>query len=714
MTLKQQDYADKIDSSAKSLLGIINDILDFSKIEAGKLEMEEVDFHLDDVISNISSMISVKAAEKNIELLSNINSEVPNDLTGDPLRLGQVLANLANNAIKFTDKGHILIKAELIEKDILSCRIKFSVSDTGIGMTEGQMRKLFSAFSQADSSITRKFGGTGLGLTISKRLVEMMNGKIFVESKFGVGSTFIFTSEFKRQPVEKERRVIDKATLSSLKVLVVDDNEMARDILKKQLGSFGISALAVDCGRAAILEIKKESGKKPYNLVFMDWRMPDLDGLETAKIIISDKNISQPPLIVMVTAFGREEVVKKAEEIGINSFLMKPVNQSLLFDTITNLFGMNNAESLTLGFNKNSMMSHIEEINGIKILLVEDNALNQEVAIEILRSAGAAINIANNGREAVEKVSNFHYDVVLMDLQMPVMGGYEATRIIRSDGKHRLLPIIAMTAHAMHGVKEDCLRAGMNDYISKPIDPEKLLSIIKKWVKPLAANKKQQIKGADENTGDIVQDTALPESNPGLDIESGLKRLNGNRKLYRKLLEDFSISYSSLPEDTGNAIKQGDTTAALRLIHTLKGVAGNISAYNIQDTAVKLEKAILQKDKEKCDDLLNMLAVELKDFDNSLKDLAPIKKTKNPIQKNEKHINISEFEPLILKLVQLVWEDNVDAENCLGELRECIDGSRFEKEIQSLSESISNFDFEAAKGPIQRIANEMNIEVRGK
>lgn len=712
MTPKQMDYVDKIESSAKSLLGIINDILDFSKIEAGKLEMEAVDFRLDEVINNIVGMISIRAAEKNIELLNIIKKDVPCALKGDPLRLGQVLVNLVNNAVKFTDQGYILIKTELIQEDAARCQVKFSVSDSGIGMTKEQMSKLFNAFSQADSSVTRRFGGSGLGLTISKQLVEMMHGELVVESKFGVGSIFTFFVEFEKQPERKEKFGIDIEKLRSLKVLIVDDNEMARVILKEQLYAFGIHASTADSGRAALLEIKKKSIKEPYDLVFMDWRMPELDGIETAKMINDDKQMRQIPVTIMVTAFGREEVVKKAEEIGINTFLMKPINQSLLFDTIINVLGINTKESLARAFNKENEENLMAGISGVRVLLVEDNALNQEVATEILINAGVIVEIANNGKEAVEAVTSSNYDLVLMDLQMPVMGGYEATNIIRANESYKNLPIIAMTAHAMQGAKEECLSAGMNDYVSKPIDPDNLYAVIKRQIKPRVMNYDQQVQRinniSEENKGEIV----LPQSIPGIDIESGLKRLNENRKLYKKLLLDFSRRYSSASADIKKAIDENNTDVAMRLSHTLKGVAGNISAYGIQKIAVELETAISQNAMQECYVLLGDLHKAIENFNDLVKGLSETKAAE-PANR-EKTLERLEIEPIVRELAHLIYEDNVDAENSLEELKKCVGNTRFIEEIQALTQSIGDFDFEAAKGPLQKIANEMNIILRGE
>ncbi len=712
MTAIQLDYINKIDLSAKSLLGVIDDILDFSKIEAGKLELEAVDFSLDEVISNIVDVISVKAAEKNIEVLNNITKEVPGNLVGDPLRLGQILINLVNNAVKFTEKGHILIKAELVAKDTERCRIKFSVNDSGIGMHEEQMNKLFSAFSQADSSVTRRFGGTGLGLTISKSLVEMMNGEIFVESRFGVGSTFSFIVEFMLQPEEKPGKVIDMEKFRNLKVLIVDDNEMARVILKEQLGELGINASAVDSGYAAINELKRESIKKPYDLVFIDWRMPDMDGIETAEKILGDKTMGHTPMTIMVTAFGREEVFKKAEKIGIDAFLMKPVNQSLLLDTIMNVFGMNTAESLHRSFNAQDAANLVGELNGARVLLVEDNVLNQEVATEILRSAQIIVDIANNGKEAVKAVTKQDYDAVLMDIQMPIMGGYEATSHIRNDKKFADLPIIAMTAHAIKGAKEECLAAGMNDYVSKPIDPDHLFAVIKQWIKPIIDRDKKVFIINNEITDHNQMEIQLPPNMRGIDIEAGLKRLNGNRKLYRKLLIDFSRIYSSYAEDIRKALEQSNTEVSLGLAHTIKGVAGNISAYDIQDIAGKLETAIMQKEAAEWAGLLNELDKALKQFDTLIMELTATNAAEDLNRKQP--LNLAEVEPILHDLARFIWEDNVDAEISLEELQKSIGDTRFSEELTALAESISNYDFEAAKAPLQRIAKEINVVLGGE
>lgn len=734
MTPKQADYISKIDSSANSLLSIINDILDFSKIEAGKLEMESVDFKLDEVMNNIVGMLSVKAADKDIELLSTISKNVPYNLVGDPMRLGQILINLANNAVKFTDKGHILVRAELIERINGHCRLKFTVSDTGIGMTQEQMGKLFAAFSQADASVTRKYGGTGLGLTICQRLVGMMKGEISVESEFGVGSKFIFTAEFNISNEHKEDRIFDIEKFKNLKVLIVDDNEMAREILKEQISDFGMNAATVESGEKAIEELENESDNKPYDLVLMDWRMPGMDGLETARKIIKDKKIKQTPMTIMVSAFGREEIFQKAEKVGVDAFLIKPINQSLLLDTIMQTFGMNKKESITRINNQNDQVDPHNEINGVRALLVEDNALNQEVATEILKSLGVIVDIANNGQEAVntlESATDSYYDVVLMDIQMPIMDGYKATGLLRSQERFKDLPIIAMTAHALQGVMAECLSAGMSDYVSKPIDVDYLFAAIKKWAKPNKDSNANSAKVEMEKETKIN----LPESIEGIDIDSGLKRIGGNRKLYNKLLSDFLRDYSNSSNEIKEKLDQNDTETALRLAHTIKGIAGNLSLTDIQSVAADLETAISQRTINRYPPLLLKLGSALKLFEKLIKDFLKtedknIKESESAQGTNEtkdsttpgeipvdvskpKSIDIAEAEPLLQKLAQLVWDNDVDAKNSFYKLQKVFGEPNFADEMKIISDRISNYDFDSVKEPLQKIAHELNVSIEG-
>ena len=428
---KQRDYLKKIQSSANSLLGIINDILDFSKIEAGKLDIEAVDFNLDDVLDNLANLITVKAQEKeNLEVLFAAAHDVPRYLVGDPLRLGQVLINLANNAVKFTQSGEIVVSIEKEERKEDQVRLKFVVSDTGIGLTAEQAGKLFQSFSQADTSTTRKYGGTGLGLAISKKLVNMMEGEIWVESEYGQGTSFIFTANFGLGKEKAKKRFVISTELRGLKTLVVDDNITSREILKDILESFSFDVALAASGEEGITEVENAAGEKPFELVVMDWKMPGIDGIEASVRIKNHPTLSKVPAIILVTAYGREEIMQKAEDSGLDGFLIKPVNASLLFDAIMQAFGEEIPETSRLT-RRQKEGDALQEIRGARILLVEDNEINQQVAGEILEGAGLIVTIANNGQEAVDAVKESDYDAVLMDVQMPVMDGYTATRKIR-------------------------------------------------------------------------------------------------------------------------------------------------------------------------------------------------------------------------------------------------------------------------------------------
>ena len=439
LTPKQQDYLSKIQSSANSLLGIINDILDFSKIEAGKLDMEAVEFDLLETLDNVANVITVKAQEKeDLEVLFNLDSQVPNFLVGDSLRLNQILVNLGNNAIKFTEKGEIVVTTKISKRSDDKVTLQFSVRDTGIGMTAEQQAKLFQAFSQADTSTTRKYGGTGLGLTISKRLVNMMGGEIWIESESGKGTTFHFTADFGLGKETVKRRFEPAPDLRGLKVLVVDDNATSREILQDILESFSFEVLLAASGKDALEEIERADNDKPFELVVMDWKMPGMDGIQTSRHIKNHQNLSKIPAIVLVTAYGREEVMRQADDIGLDGFLLKPVNSSVMFDAIMQALGKEVQDVSGQGRKKEQNTEDLSAISGARVLLVEDNEINQQVAQEILQGAGLIVTVANNGREGLDAAMKNPYDVILMDIQMPVMDGYTATRKIReweSDSK---------------------------------------------------------------------------------------------------------------------------------------------------------------------------------------------------------------------------------------------------------------------------------------
>ncbi|MDO8607677.1 MAG: PAS domain S-box protein [Phaeospirillum sp.] len=474
---RQKDYVRKIQQSGQHLLGIINDILDFSKIEAGKLDIDSSEIRLDKVLDNVANLISEKAAAKGLELLFDVGPDVPLDLIGDSLRLGQVLVNYGNNAVKFTETGEIIVAVCLVEDFGSEVMLRFEVKDTGIGLTGEQMSRLFQSFQQADTSTTRKFGGTGLGLAISRKLAELMGGEVGVDSVPGQGSTFWFTARLGRG--KPRRPLLPEPDLRGRHMLVVDDNETARAVLVDMLSSMSFKVEAVESGRAAIAAIREAVLEDPYDVVFLDWQMPGMDGLEVAARI-REIRLPYPPYLIMVTAYGREELMKGAALVDIGEILIKPVNPSILFDSIMRVFG-SDAEPSDGDAPKGPVMD-VAGLRGVQVLLVEDNDLNQQVASELLNDAGLIVDIADNGQIAIEKILAMPYDIVLMDMQMPVMDGVAATMEIRRLG-FADLPIVAMTANAMQVDRDRCAAAGMNDYLAKPIDCDALFATLLKWVK---------------------------------------------------------------------------------------------------------------------------------------------------------------------------------------------------------------------------------------
>ncbi len=659
LTAKQYDYVKKVDISAKSLLGIINDILDFSKIEAGKMDMESVDFQLEDTLDNISTLVGIKTQEKGLELLFKTEPSVPPTLVGDPLRLGQILINLSNNAVKFTDSGEIVVSTELVKKEEAQATLKFSVRDTGIGMTEAQAAKLFQPFAQADSSTTRKYGGTGLGLTISKRLAEMMGGEIWVESHPGQGSTFSFTANFGLGKEKAEKRFKLSPDLRGMKVLVVDDNATARGILREMLESFSFEVTLAASGREALTQLETASESRPFELVLMDWQMPGMDGIEASRRIKKHKGLSKIPAIVMVTGYGREEIMQQVEAVGLEGFLLKPVSTSMLFDATMQAFGAAVPDIARVAQREEQANEAFQNIQGARLLLVEDNEINQQVAKEILEGAGLVVTIANNGLEAVNAVKAGNYDAVLMDVQMPVMDGYTATRQIRkwesvsakadtdmmetrnissenpeskrgrnisnlspqssvlpSSSIQYQVPIIAMTAHAMAGDEQKSMDAGMNGHVTKPIDPDQLFAALQKWIKPSEIRVQVQQPGISAKGPEKVQampdEEQLPESLPGFDLAAGLARLMGNKRLYRKLLLDFGANYGGVAGDIREALAARNFTQAHSLVHNLKGLAGNLAATDLQAAAVAMEKLVKGQAAETASDKeLNQKSTEL-------------------------------------------------------------------------------------------------------
>ncbi|MCP4271985.1 MAG: response regulator [Gammaproteobacteria bacterium] len=711
LTPKQNDYIGKVESSALALLGIINDILDFSKIEAGKMSLESVDLNLEEVLESLSHLVTLKAEEKGLELLFSVENDVPISLIGDPLRLGQVLTNLASNAIKFTEAGEVVVSVKVVSREEENVILWFSVKDTGVGLSEEQIGKLFQSFSQADGSTTRKYGGTGLGLAICKRLVEMMGGEIRIESEPGKGSAFIFTARFGIQAKAKNRILEPSKSLKGMRVLVVDDNAASREILKGVLESFTFQVTTVTSGEEAISELltnnSSDKGARPYELVLMDWKMPGMNGIETTNKIKSNPDIFKAPNIIMLTAHGREDVKKEADNAGINNFLVKPINHSLLYDAVMESFG-NKAEPKTRSIkHRVKKNNEMEKIRGSKVLLTEDNEINQQVARELLEKAGLIVTIANNGKEAVKAVESTEFELVFMDVQMPEMNGLEATGCIRKNPRFRNLPIVAMTAQAMTGDREKCIEAGMDDYITKPIDINELYSALVKWIKP----NDRKITDADTPqkslqiiNEELAEDDQLPTL-PGIDVETGLIRVGGNRKLYKNLLIKFRDDYSNSFQKIKRAIEDNNLKDAEMYAHTVRGVAGNIGINKLQKIADDLEAGIRKRETDKFDSMLKKYSRELSKVLTTLKALEPEEnrdKNKNvsdtrALSPNELIKLLEELVPLIKtrkpkkcapaieQISKLTWPDHLSKE--VKELTKLIGRYKF-KEAETIAETI--------------------------
>jgi two-component system, sensor histidine kinase and response regulator len=609
LTRKQRDYLAKVQTSSRALLGILNDVLDYSKIEAGHLELEQVDFNLEELLSQVSDLYAARVEEKNLEVFLEIAPEAPRWLRGDPLRLSQILNNLVGNAVKFTQSGEIHIRVELFDLDGSDGRppdpraigLKCSVRDTGIGISPEQQAALFRPFAQADGSITRKFGGTGLGLTICRHLVEFMGGSIDMQSSLGAGSTFSFKVVL--QKTETDPQHMDLLRLKGMRVLVVDDQETSREVLKGYLESWNFEVLTADSGESALaqMEASRIQGH-PVDMILMDWKMPGMDGVEAAKAIeqqSANGANDKPPTVIMVTGFSREVFAAEASKAHFDAVLHKPVVPSTLFDVIAKI-QQPDFQTIHSSLNQVTRIPDLyalaEAVWGSHILLVEDNAINQEIAQEFLLRTGFRVRIANHGQEALDLLQAQSFDAVLMDLHMPVMDGFEATRLIRKKHSAKELPILALTAAAMVQDRQASLDVGMNDHIPKPIDPELLIEKLMQWIPHRA--RKSPLGSSNTEAADsaaAVSPTTLPALD-GFNLDGALRRLGGNATLLTKLLRQFATDFAQAPNAAKQLLLAGDGAAAKKEIHRVKGVAANLGAEQLAQALAHVE-ANLSDDK---------------------------------------------------------------------------------------------------------------------
>ncbi|MGK5012325.1 response regulator [Janthinobacterium sp. MDB2-8] len=703
LTSTQRNYLEKVESASKNLLAIIDDILDFSKIEAGKMAFEKVDFFLEDVLAQIADLSVMRAQDKGLELLFDIAPDVPNALQGDPLRLGQVLINLTNNAIKFTDKGEIVVGIRLQQLEEHAAVLRVDVRDTGIGLTPPQRSKLFQAFTQADTSTTRHHGGTGLGLTISKRLVEMMEGEIDLVSEAGVGSTFFFTARFGLAAVPRDSLPVPPQ-FQGLRVLVVDDNPSAREIFVSMLTALGFEARAVFGGVLAIGAVAQARAEgRPYGLVLMDWKMPGMNGLDTLAGIRADAaGIDATPACIMVTAFHREALLEAARQrdLPLDGVLNKPVSASTLLDQISFVFGGVTGQSRKTQ-RQSSYRDDERALRGAWLLLVEDNEVNQEVAQHILNDAGIRVDIASNGAIALAKIEENAYDGVLMDCQMPVMDGYQATRKLRQDPRYSNLPVIAMTANAMVGDKEKCLDAGMNDFIAKPIDVAQLFGTLARWIAPATPQ---------EMTAVVAQPEAELPVIAGLKMAEAMRRVGGNATLMRKLLDRFVETQFDAMQRIVAAIENNQLETAIREAHTLKGLAGNIGAGGLADSAARVEHLLILGSH---DGLPQALAACTLALDELVPKIVLAMQSRSNVAEPGNAmvapVDRAHLEAGLRELSQLLQQDDAQAVKHLDGIGPVLVAAGQAEHARQLKRMLGQYDFEGALAQLGEVADALEL-----
>ncbi len=707
---KVKNYLTVMQDSGQSLLGIINDVLDFSKIEAGKLDLEEIAFDIHKPLEDLADMFSNKIAEKaGLELFITTEDDLPSQVIGDPLRLRQILINLVGNAVKFTNQGNIIVSVSCLEKSDDMATLQFSVEDTGTGIKKEKVDHLFESFSQEDTSTTRMYGGTGLGLSISKKLITMMDGGIQVKSEVGKGTIFTFTGKFSLSQDAKVKQLVMPPALTGLRVLVIDDNKVLRATLKKMLKSFQCVVETYASGEETLARINGlPKGEPSFDLIITDLTMPGINGITLAqKIAIRDEYKETP--IILISALGNEKELRMAKTAAVTLFMSKPIKRSRLFHTILELFAQDHLETHD-SFLQEDEYSSIDYFEGCKILLAEDNSINQLVAKEILHNRGIKVDLAATGKEAVAAVHESTYDAVLMDIQMPEMDGFEATQEIRKDENFNTLPIIAMTAHALSGYREKCIQAGMDDYVTKPIDENELFSTLKKCIRPSDTT----AVAARETKPDLeigaAADDLLPETMPGLNVKEALNRLSGNKAFFLKLLKEFSKSHSDAILELSLALDEQDLKKVSLIAHTLKGVAGNLAATGLQKAACNLEAASNNNETQRLSGLIDEVQAALSEVLDSIEGLGPQGATPQADKPTRTFVTKEEIEKSMNILARLISENSFEAGDHFVTMQEQIPASlETETQMTNLAEQLESFDFKAAQLSLTAIRDQLDI-----
>ena len=696
---QQGNFVEKIHRSGRHLLGVINDILDFSKIEAGKLALNPQPFALNTLLEDLIDLTAAKAHQKGLEFIIDIAPDVPHELIGDELRLGQILINYMSNAVKFTEQGDIRLEIRIAEQRENGILLYFAIHDTGIGLTEEQQARLFQSFQQADASTTRKYGGTGLGLAISRTLAEMMQGSVGVESHYGEGSTFWFTALLQPVVEHAASTLIPSHDLRGTRVLVVDNNPKTAVALTNMLMAMSFEVTQSSSCTQALTLIDERLSVSPIALIFAKENLPDMSGLQMATELAAREMTAKPPVVLLHHGECAADHPVMTSPL-IAAHLIKPITPSHLFDTAMQLLaGHASAKpNQSRGHNDFHDEESMAAFAGARLLLVEDNDLNQEVARELLLTAGFSVDIADNGQLALEQLAKADYELVLMDIQMPVMDGLTATQLLRRDPRWATLPVIAMTANAMEQDRQQCLAAGMNDFVSKPIEPEQLWRALQRWLTP--RNPVNQ-SGREQSAIPRTQPTdPMVPTLPGVDSEQGLSRVMGNHNVYRKLLLKFVEGQHDSLERIRQALDANDRTLAERLAHTLKGVSGNIGASTLQEQAALLEKAIREQGSaDEIADRLAQIDTPLQTLCHQLSmALMPPHAEASP-EPAPRGID-DDIRPILEQLAQLLREDDAEALEVLDEHLSSLQQSRSHF-FAPLEEAIRNYEFEQALSHVE-------------
>jgi CheY-like chemotaxis protein/HPt (histidine-containing phosphotransfer) domain-containing protein len=705
---KQKEYVRIIRSSSASLLDLLNDILDLSKIDSGKLDMKNVQFNLQDVIDNLADLFLERNLAKGLELIVDIRSDVPEILTGDPLRLRQVIANLVANAFKFTEKGEICISVEVKGVDKQGIELLFCIKDTGIGIDnalfENDVNDLFGAFNQLENPFSARYGGAGLGLAICRKIVTMMRGRIWVESTPGVGSSFFFTACFDHHIQKSRSKPIVPSRIENHKVLIIEDNPSTLMVIKRYLESFGFRVDMATSAEDGLVQYELALSIEPYRLILMDIHLPGMDGIAAARKI-KEKNPAEAPPIIMMSSTGTEKDISLARKAGSDSFLLKPIKPSLLFDTIMELYGY---EPQKMKISRT--LSESEAFPDIRLLLVEDNSINQMVVTEMLQLPGITIDLANNGQEAIECIQKETYSAILMDVQMPGMDGLETTRIIRNKLMLTDIPIIAMTAHAMYGDREKCLAAGMNDYIPKPVDRERLIAVLKLHLNTTPPDHDDVPPPLPGTMNPMETGTSTL---PGIDLDEGLKRFGDSWIRYMKILTSFNTNFTDFSASVAKAIAASRPEDALIQAHSLKGTAGNISANRLYFAADAFEKALRTGSPADIENCFERVDDELKIVLESIQRVTCAEPHGKSMAKTDKE----RFRPDII--IGMIPElkgtlkdfDPVESETKLEKIKKCFftHKSRHDLEnlVNDLENHVKNYEFDEAIVVLEHLEDQL-------